>query len=202
MAKSLKGHLGESLQKKSVKREEQMKKVQDYFLYFMLYSVIGWIYEVFLEVVVYRWGFSNRGALFGPYCVVYGFGAVILLLTLSGLMKKKLRLGPVPVTPVLVFLGIVLITTAVELAASYIMELTLGAWQWDYTRFAFNFQGRIALNPSIRFGIGGMVILYLLHPLAVRLTEETSPRIQRAAALICLIVLAADCLHLVLKNWI
>ena len=63
-----------------------MKKVQDYFLYFMLYSVIGWIYEVFLEVVVYRWGFSNRGALFGPYCVVYGFGAVILLLTLSGLM--------------------------------------------------------------------------------------------------------------------
>ena len=111
MAKSLKGHLGESLQKKSVKREEQMKKVQDYFLYFMLYSVIGWIYEVFLEVVVYRWGFSNRGALFGPYCVVYGFGAVILLLTLSGLMKKKLRLGPVPVTPVFVFLGIVLITT-------------------------------------------------------------------------------------------
>ena len=36
---------------------------------------------------------------------------------------------------------------------------------WDYTRFAFNFQGRIALNPSIRFGIGGMVILYLLQPL-------------------------------------
>ena len=179
-----------------------MKKVQDYFLYFMLYSVIGWIYEVFLEVVVYRWGFSNRGALFGPYCVVYGFGAVILILTLSGLMKKKLRLGPFPVTPVLVFLGIVLITTAVELAASYIMEFTLGAWQWDYTRFAFNFQGRIALNPSIRFGIGGMVILYLLHPLAVRLTEETSPRIQRAAALICLIVLAADCLHLAFKNWI
>lgn len=35
-------------------RGEQMKKVQDYFLYFMFYSVIGWIYEVFLEVVVYR----------------------------------------------------------------------------------------------------------------------------------------------------
>ena len=48
-----------------------MKKVQDYFLYFVFYSIIGWIYEVFLEVVVYRWGFSNRGALFGPYCIVY-----------------------------------------------------------------------------------------------------------------------------------
>ena len=41
-------------------RGEQMKKVQDYFLYFMFYSVIGWIYEVFLEVVVYRWGYSDH----------------------------------------------------------------------------------------------------------------------------------------------
>ena len=49
-----------------------MKKLQEYFLYFMFYSIIGWCYEVFLEVVVYRWGFSNRGVLFGPYCVISG----------------------------------------------------------------------------------------------------------------------------------
>ena len=65
-----------------------MKKFQEYFLYFMLYSVIGWCYEVFLEVVVYRWGFSNRGILFGPYCVVYGFGALILMGTLKWLKEK------------------------------------------------------------------------------------------------------------------
>ncbi len=179
-----------------------MKKVQDYFLYFMLYSVIGWIYEVFLEVVVYRWGFSNRGVLTGPYCVVYGFGAVILLLALSGLMKKNIKLGPIPITPFFVFAGIVLITTVIELIASYIMEFTMGGWQWDYTRFTFNFQGRIALNPSIRFGIGGMVILYLLHPLARRITERTDPKAQRTAALICLVILAADCIYFAIKNWI
>ena len=179
-----------------------MKKVQDYFLYFVFYSIIGWIYEVFLEVVVYRWGFSNRGALFGPYCIVYGFGAVILLLTLSGLMKKKIKLGPVNITPLLVFVGIIVITTVIELIASYIMEFTLGGWQWDYTRFSFNFQGRIALNPSVRFGIGGMVILYLLHPLVRRFTERTSERVQRVTALVCLAVLAVDCVHFVLKNWL
>ena len=32
-----------------------------WFLYFMMYSVIGWLYEVFLEVVVYRWGFPTEG---------------------------------------------------------------------------------------------------------------------------------------------
>ena len=88
----------------------------------MLYSVIGWCYEVFLEVVVYRWGFSNRGILFGPYCVVYGFGALILMGTLKWLKEKDIRAGRVCITPVLVFAGIVAVTTLVELAASYIME--------------------------------------------------------------------------------
>src|SRR5699024_8539271 len=103
------------------KRMEKIKKVQEYFLYFMCYSVIGWLYEVFLEVVVYRWGFSNRGVLFGPYCVVYGFGAVILLLSLRPLMDKRIRIGKLCITPMLVFLGIVVITTLVELFASYLM---------------------------------------------------------------------------------
>ncbi len=187
---------------KKQNRRRQMKKIQDYFLYFMFYSIIGWIYEVFLEVVVYRWGFSNRGVLTGPYCVVYGFGAVILLLTLSGLMKKKIPCGPVNITPVLVFIGIVAITTVIELIASYIMEFTMGGWQWDYTRFAFDFQGRIAPNPSIRFGIGGMIILYLLQPLARRFTERTSMKMQKTTALICLAVIVCDCIYLIVKNWL
>ena len=55
-------------------------KMKKYFIYFMLYAIFGWLYEVFLEVVIYRWGFSNRGVLFGPYCPVYGFGAITLFL--------------------------------------------------------------------------------------------------------------------------
>lgn len=51
------------------------KNLNNYIIYFMLYSIIGWLYEVFLEVVIYKWGFSNRGVLFGPYLPVYGFGA-------------------------------------------------------------------------------------------------------------------------------
>ena len=36
------------------------RKTAEYFLYFIMYSVFGWLYEVFLEVVVYRWGSSRR----------------------------------------------------------------------------------------------------------------------------------------------
>ena len=172
--------------------ERQAHGIRAYFLYFVLYSFIGWCYEVFLEVVVYRWGFSNRGVLFGPYCVVYGFGALILLFSLGWLQRRDIRLGRLKVTPVLVFVGIVLVTTVVELIASYLMEWTMGAWQWDYTRFAFNFQGRIALNPSLRFGIGGMVFLYLLQPLFERLARSLSSRVLTVLTASLAVLLAMD----------
>ncbi len=173
----------------------KFKKLQEYFLYFMLYSIIGWIYEVFLEVVVYRWGFSNRGVLFGPYCVVYGFGAVILIFSLYRLKTKKIAIGKIPVTPVLVFIGIVLITTVIELIASYIMEFTRGEWLWDYTRFSFNFEGRIALNPSIRFGIGGMIFLYLLQPLFYKATEKLGEKKVSVISSVLALILIADCIY-------
>lgn len=178
------------------------KKIPEYYFYFMLYSVIGWIYEVFLEVVVYRWGFSNRGVLFGPYCIIYGFGALLLIFSLGALKEKRIYLGKVPVTPLLVFLGIVIITTVVELIGSYVMEFTTGGWLWDYRRFAFNFEGRIALNPSIRFGIGGMIFLYLLQPLFVRLTEKMPAKVFHTLTGILAVLFAADVIMLFLKPYL
>lgn len=170
----------------------KLKRLQEYFLYFMMYSILGWIYEVFLEVVVYRWGFSNRGVLFGPYCVVYGFGAIILIFLLSRLKNRRISVGGISITPVLVFAGIVVITTIIELIASYLMEFTRGEWMWDYTRFSFNFQGRIALNPSIRFGIGGMVFLYILQPLFCRAAEKLGERNVSIISRILAVILLAD----------
>ena len=169
--------------------------MSEYFIFFMLYSVIGWIYEVFLEVVVYRWGFSNRGVFFGPYCIIYGFGALILIFSLSRLQKKRIYIGKLLVTPLLVFLGIVVITTAVELAGSYIMEFTRGEWLWDYTRFSFNFEGRIALNPSIRFGIGGMIFLYLLQPLFYKAAEKLGEKKVSVISSVLALILIVDCIY-------
>ena len=106
------------------------KKGQALFLYFMAYAVIGWIYEVFLEVVVYRWGFSNRGFLFGPYLPVYGFGAVIILLVLQSLKKKRIAIGKINVTPILVFLGIVALTTGLELLRQNCSQSKHSLWHW------------------------------------------------------------------------
>mgnify|MGYP003462043171 FL=1 len=60
-------------------------------IWFLMYSFIGWFYEVFLEVVVYRWGFSNRGVLLGPYCPVYGFGAMAFIFLIYPLLKDAIQ---------------------------------------------------------------------------------------------------------------
>ena len=172
--------------------KEKWSMLRNFYLYFMLYSLIGWLYEVFLEVVVYRWGFSNRGVLFGPYCPIYGTAAVIFILLLTGIKKKTIRVKSMNLTPVVVFFLIVVISTLLELAGSYIMEALTGGWMWDYTRFAWNFQGRIALNPSLRFGAGGMVFLYLFQPAFEKLTAIRHQKALSAVTVLALLLFLLD----------
>lgn len=139
-------------------------KIHELFILFISYSFIGWLYEVLLGIFVFHLGFVNRGFLFGPYCPVYGFGALLFILTLEKIKGKKICVINLNLTPFLILSLITIMTTIVELITSYIMEFVLGEWLWDYTDYFMNFQGRIALSTSIRFGLGGMIILYALNP--------------------------------------
>lgn len=168
-----------------------LKKISNYIIYFMLYAMIGWIYEVFLEVVVYRWGFSNRGVLFGPWLPVYGFGALIFIFLIYPLIKgkdSKKRLLMIPV----VFLGCMIAATLLELLTSYICELFTGSWPWQtYKDYKINFQGRIALSPSIRFGLGGLLFLYILQPLFEKITDKLGSN-KEMVAIVILVILIFD----------
>lgn len=172
-----------------------MLKFKKYFIYFMLYAIFGWCYEVFLEVVVYKWGFSNRGVLFGPYCPVYGFGALAFIFTVYPLIKGKKFKEKLLLIP-LVFLLTMLIATAIELITSYICELTMGSWPWQtYENYKYNFQARIALSPSIRFGIGGVLFLYILQPIFEKICDKIGKNGITIVSTILSIILISDCIY-------
>ena len=142
-----------------------------------------------VQVVVYRWGFSNRGVLFGPYCPVYGVGALLFLLLFYRLIQGKpwkQRLLWLP----LLFVGCMVSATLVELGASYLCQALTGSWPWQtYVNYRYHFQGRIALSPSIRFGLGGLFFLYVLQPLLDRGLAALSPRARgRLAALLAVLM--------------
>ena len=153
-----------------------LEKIKKYYLYFMMYAVFGWAYEVFLEVVIYKWGYIDRGVLFGPYCPVYGFGALAFIFTVGRMLKKKTLKQKLIMIP-FVFLSTMAIATLIELITSYLCEWVLGSWPWQtYLDYKYNFQGRIALNPSIRFGLGGVFFLYVLQPLFEKVVNKLSKK--------------------------
>ena len=161
-----------------------------YICCFFVYSLLGWAYEVFLETVVYHWGFTNRGVLFGPYCPIYGFGALVFIFTVYRLINGKSVKDKILLIPT-VFLGCAIIATAIELAASYILEASMGYWPWQtYVDYAVNFQGRVALSPSVRFGIGGTVFLYVLQPALERLFSRFKTR-KLAIVITCIMLVDA-----------
>ena len=184
----------EQLVESPKKQGDLFSKIQNLIVYFSLYSIIGWCYEVFLEVVVYRWGFSNRGVLFGPYTPVYGFGALAFIILVYPIirgkdLKKRLMLMPV------VFLLCMLIATAIELGTSYALEAITGSWPWQtYADYDINFQARIALSPSIRFGLGGVLFLYVLQPLFEKICNKLGEKGVRILALTMLFVFIVDCI--------
>ena len=167
----------------------------DYFFYFLLYSLIGWIYEVVLEVFIYKWGYSDRGVLTGPYLPIYGIGALLFIILFYRLikgkdLKKKLIMIPV------VFIGCMLAATLLELVASYLLEWTTGVWPWQtYEDYAINFEARIALSPSIRFGLGGLLFLYVLQPLFERLVGAITKRIKRPLFILLGVIFLVDVIH-------
>ena len=158
----------------------------------MIYALIGWLYEVFLEVVVYQWGFSNRGILFGPYLPVYGFGSLTFILCFYRLLKDKSLKKKILYIPI-IFLGCMLVATAIELVTSYICEFFTGSWPWQtYASYKYNFEARIALSPSIRFGIGGVIFLYVLQPLFDKLLAKISGKTRNIIFYALLTILIID----------
>ena len=174
----------------------EKQSIQKLFLCFWMYAVLGWCYEVFLEVVVYRWGFTIRGELFGPYCPIYGVGALLFLLCFGRFMKKEGGTALKLIRPPVIFIGCMTVATLVELSATYILEYTKGSWPWQtYADYDINFQARIALSPSLRFGLGGMLFMYIVQPLYDRILAKPGKKALNIITLSVVVIITADAVY-------
>lgn len=175
-----------------LKQMNQNNIVQKAVIWFMLYAIVGWIYETVLELFIYKTGFSNRGFLFGPYLPIYGVGALIFVFALYKIKERKVKIGKADITILVVFIGVTLISTAIELIGSYVAELFVSKPLWNYDDYILNFDGRIALDTSLRFGVGGTIFLYLLQPMFNRLCEKMPEKTLNITAITIIIILLID----------
>lgn len=158
-----------------------MNNFLNYFLYFFIYSFGGWICEcIYCSIPAKK--FINRGFLYGPYCPIYGFGALIVTVLLDGYLNN----------PVLVFFLGMLLTSLLEYVTSFVMEKLFNKKWWDYSHYKFNINGRVCLLNSALFGIMSLFVIYVLHPEVSDLINLIPLHYQAWVSLILFFLFAYD----------
>jgi len=133
-----------------------------YFLIFYVYSILGWVIECVACSIEERKIIHNRGFLIGPYCPIYGFGAMYMHFFLNRYYND----------PIVLFIMAVIGTSLIEYITSFIMEKIFKARWWDYSDRRFNIEGRVCLMNSFSFGILGIAFTYVINPFFLSITEK------------------------------
>jgi len=173
-----------------MKKANTNEVIRQFYL-FLTGCLVGWIYEVSLGFL-YGLGFVNRGFLFGPYLPIYGFGLILLNLLLHRLMERPVKVGRVKINPLLVFLGVIIITTILEYIVGYALLKLFELRLWDYSAYWMNLQGIISFKTSLRFGIGGMFLLYVLVPLGDKTVSKLGIKAGKTIMYVVLSVMTLD----------
>ena len=158
-----------------------MYDLKIYFLLFIIYSVVGWIIEM-IDVAILNKKIVNRGFLIGPYCPVYGEGALLMLIFLNKYVYD----------PFILFCMSFLICGILEYLTSYIMEKLFKARWWDYSSNKFNLNGRICLGNLVLFGLGGIILFYIANPFIMKILMSISEPVLNVIAFILLFLFIID----------
>ena len=123
--------------------------------YFIIYSFLGFVIETLFALVNYGVFESRQSFLYGPFCSIYGLGAVIIILVLRYKFFKNNHT---------LFIGGFIVGSIVEYFVSLFGELLLNVKWWDYSDRFLNINGRICFLYSIFWGILGVYLLKSVNP--------------------------------------
>lgn len=122
-------------------------------LYFIIYSFFGWVLESIFKSILQRKPI-NSGFLYGPFCPIYGFGAIILLLFLD-IFKDNI---------ILLFIAGFIVLSVWEYIVGVILEKKFNTKYWDYSENFLNIKGRVCLMNSFFWGVLGVLFTIYIHP--------------------------------------
>ena len=120
--------------------------------WFLIYSMLGWLVEsVYMSICNRK--LINRGFVRGPFCPIYGFGALIVYFLLR----------PVCDNIYLLYLFGCLVPTAFEYLTAKLMMKVFGEVWWDYSNKPFNYKGILCLESTIAWGFYTVGLFLFLH---------------------------------------
>jgi len=132
-------------------------KYSDIFWIFFLGSILGFIIEGIWSMLKRgRWE-NHSATVWGPFCLVYGIGAVVIYLLASWLDGKNIFAQ---------YLVYAIAGSTVEYLTSLFQEVAFGSKSWDYSHHTVNLGGRASFRMTLIWGSLGLAFVYLAyHPL-------------------------------------
>lgn len=157
--------------------------------YFIIYSVAGYIIETLYGMITKGVWESRQSFLYGPFCGIYGLGAVVMILCLHKFPKKYNVL----------FVGGFIVGSIVEYVISWFGEVVLGVKWWDYSNMPLNLNGRICVYFSVFWGFLGIYLIASLNPKVDRIINWIKSKFKTQKALKTFVVtvftlLMIDCI--------
>lgn len=148
---------------------------------FVLYSMLGWLVEsIYMSFCNHK--LTNRGFGKGPFCPIYGFGAVACYLLLSPLKGHYVALY---------IIGAVL-ATVFEFIVGKGMIKFLGELWWDYNDKPFNYKGIICLESTIAWGFYAIGIIQFVNAMIYWVIDRIDYRMGIRLVVSALVLVVID----------
>lgn len=156
--------------------------------YFIIYSVAGYIIETLFGMVTKGVWESRQSFLYGPFCSIYGLGAVVMIMSLQYFNQNNNRL----------FIGGFIVGSIVEYIVSWYGDIVLHIKWWDYSNMPLNLNGRICVFFSIFWGL---LAIYLMSYVNLKIDKlinfiksKISIKLLKVVTATVTIFLFLDCL--------
>jgi uncharacterized membrane protein len=125
------------------------------FWVFFFGSILGFLIEGIWNIILVGEWVDHSATVVGPFCAVYGVGAVGAFLVSRLLPRRAVGLQ---------FLAFAFTGGAVEYFTSLFQERTFGSVSWDYSSHTLNLGGRVSAQMAILWGMLGTVFVGLIYP--------------------------------------
>lgn len=157
--------------------------------YFIIYSILGFVIETLYGMMTKGVLESRQSFLYGPFCGIYGLGAVIMIIFLHKYQTKYNAL----------FIGGFIVGSITEYIVSLFGEMILGVKWWDYSGMPLNLNGRICVFFSLFWGFLGMYLIASFNPKIDRLINWVKSKFKtykslKAFVSVVTIALLIDCI--------
>ena len=186
----------ETKQEKEINLGEKKKKITingisvwRILAYFIIYSIAGYIIETLYGIITKGVWESRQSFLYGPFCGIYGLGAVVMIVCLHKFPKKFNAL----------FIGGFIVGSVVEYIVSLVGELLLGVKWWDYSGMPLNINGRICVYFSVFWGFLGIYLIASLNPKVDRIINWIKSKFKtykglKTCVVTVFVLLMIDCI--------